>query len=479
MSRVVVLVLTLSPLVAAGPVTLTATPAPAPRNLYRWQLLPDLLTQKAGDAIEDYKKATAALKEVEPDREAFGVLSQELEKIRTAPLPDLDRKRVAELVAKFQKPLDLIHQAARREQVNWDFVTERLRKAGIGALLGEVQEVRDFLPWLALHARHHLLEGRPEEAVKVVGTVFSLARQVNECPTLIAHLVGIACAQIGLDLLQDCVQHPKCPSLYGPLTDLPRPFLTPRLAYEGERIAAIGTIPGLSKLVADPTAELSNETVDLIVRVYNGLTRDEPGRPATRALDRVTLALAMQKKHDLARAALQAAGYDAAVIAKTPIRNAGLLHGLLQYEEVLGHMAAAALLPYPQARIQFVEIAKKYPERKPSEAADDAAFPLVRIFLPHGSKILLSDLRLQRRLELLRAAEGLRQHAASAGKWPAKLDDVKIVPLPHDPATGKPFAYRIEKDVAILEAPLPQPDANKDHALEMRLTLRKAEEKKP
>ena len=37
---------------------------------------------------------------------------------------------------------------------------------------------------------------------------------------------------------------------------------------------------------------------------------------------------------------------------------------------------------------------------------------------------------------------------------------------------------RFEKDVAILEAPLPKAGANKDHALEMRLTLRK-EEKKP
>jgi hypothetical protein len=462
------------------PVTLTVTAASPPRNLYRWQLLPGLLVQKPGDAVEGYKKATATLHEIEPDRMAYNNLINELERLRTAPLADVDRKRVKEIVEKYKKGLDLIAEAARCEQVNWDPLIERIRKSGLAAALTEEQSLRNFLPFLAVQARHHLLEDRPEEAVQVAATTLSLARHANECPTLVCHFVALACAQVAFQTLQDCIQHPKCPSLYGSLTDLPRPFLSPRLGYEGERLWIYGSIPVLSKLVADPAGtEVDADTVEKLLKLYHGIVFEGPQNLEGKIVDRITLAAAMQKKHDAAKEAMRAAGYDEKVIEKTPILNAGLLHALLHLEEGLGRMAAAGMLPYPQAQVQFDEIHKKFPRKPPPQGADETAYPLVRVFLPAGERVLLADLRSQRQQEMLRLAEGLRQHAAQTGKWPDKLDDVKVAPLPNDPATGKPFAYKREDNVAVIDAPLPNPGANKDHALTLRLTLRKPEEKKP
>ncbi len=480
--RVLLAFVLLVSMASAAPVELTVSPALPARNLFRWQLLPDLVAQKPGDAVEVYRQANAAIKEVEPDRQAYGELTTVMEKLRTLPLSQVDSKRLREIVTRFQKPLDRIAQAARREQANWDFVTERLRKSGIAALLDEVQQVREFLTLLHLQARLYLLEGHPEKAVEVVATTFSLARQISECPTLVSHLVALATGGIALDMLQDCLQHPKCPGLYGPLTDLPRPFLPVRRAYEGERVMCYGTVPGLLRIKADPLTALDPTTLDQLVRLYRGLIFDRPTvpelRPIVRVIDRVTLATAMQKKYPLARKALLDAGYPEATVAKMPILNASLLHAALEYDEWLGQMAAAALLPYPQARARFDEIKRKMPRSSRPAGADEPAFPLARNLLPASGRVLLADLRVQRRIELLRVAEALRQHAAQTGRWPATLVDVKAVSLPMDPATLKPFEYRFDGDVAVLHAPLLRKE-DRQVELTLRLTLCKNEEKKP
>jgi len=465
----------------ADPVELTVSPAPPARNLYKWQLLPDLLTQKPGDAVPLYAKAHAALKAIEPDRDELSKLTVEMDEMRMKPLAEVDKKRLAEIVARLKTPLELIEQAARAERAEWDFVTERLRKAGIGALLNEVQQVRDFLSPLHLRCRLYLLEDQPEKAVQVATVGFGLARQMNDCPTLISHLVAVAIAMISLDMLQDCLTHPKCPGLYGPLTDLPRPFLPVRKSYEGERIACYGTIPGLSQVAANPHYEIDAKTLDQILRLYRGLVFDGPGgRLDLPVFDRLTLATAMKAQHGKAKEALRAAGHDDPAIDKIPVLNASLLHAVLEYEEGLGRMAAAAMLPFPQARAQFDEIDKKYRKTKEQpRGPSEAAFPLAALLMPAGGKILLADLRLQRRIEALRTAEALRQHAATTGKWPASLDEVKGIPLPLDPATLKPFDYTRDGETAVLHA---KPDRKSDpaqHDATVRLTLRKPEGTKP
>ena len=41
------------------------------------------------------------------------------------------------------------------------------------------------------------------------------------------------------------------------------------------------------------------------------------------------------------------------------------------------------------------------------------------------------------------------------GKWPGALVDIKDVPAPADPVTGKPFEYKPTAGGAALAAPLP------------------------
>jgi hypothetical protein len=49
--------------------------------------------------------------------------------------------------------------------------------------------------------------------------------------------------------------------------------------------------------------------------------------------------------------------------------------------------------------------------------------------------------------------ESIRMYAYSHdGKMPGSLDDIKEVPIPSNPQTGKPFSYRLDGDTAVLLA---------------------------
>jgi len=57
----------------------------------------------------------------------------------------------------------------------------------------------------------------------------------------------------------------------------------------------------------------------------------------------------------------------------------------------------------------------------------------------------------------LECVEGLRHFAAGHdGRLPDQLNDITDIQLPNDPATGKPFAYRIEGSKAVLETSPPK-----------------------
>jgi hypothetical protein len=56
--------------------------------------------------------------------------------------------------------------------------------------------------------------------------------------------------------------------------------------------------------------------------------------------------------------------------------------------------------------------------------------------------------------------EAVRMFAAAHdGKLPASLNDIKDVPIPVDPQSGKAFEYKVEDNVVTLFAPTPPGEA--------------------
>src|SRR5947207_14017496 len=76
------------------------------------------------------------------------------------------------------------------------------------------------------------------------------------------------------------------------------------------------------------------------------------------------------------------------------------------------------------------------------------------MLLPAVNKVYERATQLELRLTALRVVEAIRLYAAAHdGKLPTALADVTEVPVPDDPATGKPFAYAARGDSATLTAP--------------------------
>ncbi len=67
----------------------------------------------------------------------------------------------------------------------------------------------------------------------------------------------------------------------------------------------------------------------------------------------------------------------------------------------------------------------------------------------------------------------LRRHAAANdGQLPDKLDQVKVVPVPNDPGTDKPFQYERDGKTATLIGRIPG-EALNTTGLRYHLTIRK------
>ena len=65
-----------------------------------------------------------------------------------------------------------------------------------------------------------------------------------------------------------------------------------------------------------------------------------------------------------------------------------------------------------------------------------------------------AQVRLEREIAALRTIEALRIFAAAHDrKFPARLADIREVPVHANPATGKEFNYRLDDNTAILELP--------------------------
>lgn len=69
-------------------------------------------------------------------------------------------------------------------------------------------------------------------------------------------------------------------------------------------------------------------------------------------------------------------------------------------------------------------------------------------------KVFQSQAMLERKIAALRCIEAIRLYAAAhGGKLPATLGEIKEVPIPVDPITGKAFEYEAHGDKAKLAAP--------------------------
>jgi hypothetical protein len=424
-------------------------PAAVSSPALRYALLPPLRDQKPGNAVPHYRTAIMTVKDAIKGLDGTRWYER-LDRWAQTPLAQLPRGEVRGFLRYVDPGLELVTTAARHEIVDWE-LTEKLRKMGIGTLLPDVQEMRQFGTYLALRSRVAMAEGRLDDAHGDLQTLFAVGHDTAHAPILICDLVGLAIGAIAAERIDEFIQQPGAPNLYWALTDLPRPFVDLKAALQGERIAAYATFPNFPLSKADAAKVMTPEQVQQAIRLAEGLQVGNLDLP--RPVFQVNFGLDLQRKHERAKQALADAGWPRDALEKMPQVQVGMLHGFLDYERYLDDVLKCMDLPYAEAAPLLMENEKKSKAYRGISTPDQPAIALSGLMGPAMVRVLYARTRWERKIAALRCLEALRLYAAAHdGKLPARLDDIKEVPVPVDPFTGKPFDYQRDGDTATLYA---------------------------
>jgi hypothetical protein len=445
-----VLALAASPLVAqtsqAGdPIRLTLHPAALPRPAGKYRLLPDRADQVPGNAATFYYRAEALLVD-------NGGLVQDIKNgpwsaWAAMPLKDIP---LTEIGAKLEALGPVLHEAdeaARRGTCDWQISN---RPEGIELLLPELQGFRSLANVLAVRTRYEVARGHIPEAVQSLQTGYALARALNEGPTLIHVLVGVAIATVMDVQLETLLQQPAAPNVYWALTLLPRPYFDPELAIHEEGTVMDRTWPWLKQLDDGPMTpaqvQAAREQMEKVRKQFRlrTLTWQES----------VQYALLDAWTYTEARHGLRRDGYTTEQIDAMPAFQVLTLYTAREFRRAWADWAVWFRIPHgwrePGYQAAFQKLAQ-------------ADIRLARVFVPGEQGGIVPALqgvyqaidRTERRFAALRCVEALRLYAADHdGRLPEKLADITAVPVPPDPVTGKPFDYHVDGGKARLAAPV-------------------------
>ncbi len=422
------------------PIRIVLHPKGPPSPVLRYPLLPELRHRKSGNTAPLYREADKKLAPF--TRDLGDGYHERLDQWRLAPLKELPREQMHAWFTKIGPVLHDVETAARCETCDWE-LTAALCEKGVGVRLDGVQALRGFTAEFGVRARLALAEGRIEDALRDVQTMFAMARHANSGPTLICALVAAALTNSACDVLQEVIQEPNAPNLYWSLTDLPAPFIDLKSAFQGERLAGYGAFPGMGRFARDRTSapltpdECTKLTADLLL-----------GSTTTR----VSLGKEILRKHEAAKRVLIGDGWQAASLEKMPHLQVAMLRVFVDYESVLDEMRKLTSLPFWQAAPALEELYKRL-AKAPQSELDAPIVPFgLQLFRPHAS-VIEARTRCERRLAVLRCIEAIRLYAAAhGGRLPTKLADIQEVPVPLDPFTGQFLEYRVMGERATLSS---------------------------
>ncbi len=414
--------------------TVKANPAPVPALKYT--LLPKATDIQPGNAATLYYRAFAP--------EWWGNIQRQpvefWEKLDAARTMPLDKLKSQELQIP-TSTLNEIGRAARREYCDWE-MSPRVTEDGVLMLFPELQGFRQSMNFLAVQARQEMAAGNIDGAVYTLQTSLQFARHIGEGTTFINGLVGIAIGNIACQQIEELMQLPQMPNLYWAFAQMPRPFVDLRRSLGGELLMIKREFAAFEPLEKGPVSpEQAKNVVDFL---------------ASRSpywdikMDKASLAAEFAELYPKAKKALAAGGMTEAEIAKMPQNQVVLLFALRELRRLNDERVKWMALPYSEGHegLKRVDDAAKLLAEK-----HDAPL-FVTQFGAALNKVYLAQVRIDRRIAVLRCIEALKLHASETGKFPASLNDVKSVPIPLDPMVNRPFEYRLDGDAAILTAPL-------------------------
>ena len=432
-------------------ITLTLSPAKLPVPTLKHRLTPTFLEQTPGNAAPLYDKAFLILAQSEVKNETWDDISKWLE----MPPAELPRDKVRETLARFRSVLHQAEMAARRERCDWELPIREETNV-IAILLPEMSSARSVARLVALQARLSIAEKKYDEAITTLQTGYALARHVAEQPFLVSGLVGIAIGAMMNQQAAAIAGAADAPNLYWALTALPQPLVSLDKAFEQESMLAYLIFPELQPAkrakYTQPEWEQALYQFFTRLREMGPILANEQQSPwgELQNIAMAAMATAMVPK---CKADLKRRGHTEKELATMLPAQIVVLHIAETYDELRDDMFRWFHLPYWQAHERLAAMEEDF--RKTGRQKE--VIPLASLLLPAVSRCHFSQARLDRQVAALRTVEAIRLYMAEHdGKLPPRLDDIRTVPIPINPVTGKSFPYRVDGDTAILEADGPK-----------------------
>ncbi len=427
-------------------VAVEITPAAVPKAALENPLLPPRLETTQGNAALLYLRAATMSANLKTELSEF---RKKLKQYLDSPTKDFPIEEARKDVAVFDNALGELRHAARRRQCEWQLPIEESGTQLYYVLLPEMQALRDLARVLAVRIRIEIRDGHIDDAIDSLQTGFAMGRHVADAPFLINALVGVAVAEVTAERVLELAQSENSPNLYWSLTALPRPFIDMRQSLEFEAVSSLIVFPELVR--ADTvTGDASRIEFENFLNRFDKLATDSTNTSGPefqlrkRLVDTLKDDTAMQ---DVRSFLQDEGGYSEKAIQAMMPTQAVMIRERILYTRLRDSMFIHSLLPLNQAQAGFDAWAAKYEKLK--EAGE--GLPLVALLLPGIDKACGVRARLQRRIAGLRIIEAIRAFAdANNGKLPESLSDLTL-PVPNNPADGKPFAYARDGNEATLQ----------------------------
>lgn len=435
-------VLLLLPAVAQAqlpPIKLTVDPAPETKPALRYGLLPDGRDRVAGNAVLHYLKAHANRPAEERDPEKRKEEFETVIRWEEAAPDKLPAKEVSEYLKRYKATFRELEYGARCKTCDWTNAPTAGTDS-VEASLANVQALRELARWLALRCKLEIAEGRTDDALRTIQTGLQFGRNVAEGPSMIQMLVGNAIVHIFFARIDWLLERPEAPNLYWALSALPKPFLDPRPGLDGEDQVGESFLPGLAELRRGPVPQ--DKALELVFGAMKMFQGGNAGGGLADLSFRVALSARAEFGHTAARKELVARGRPAKEVAAMPAAQAVFLNSFEFYRDLADDYRKWFLLGGPDAVAGVEKIGERVKKLK-ADAKDDMIVQIFLSILPAVEKVFQSLVRTERRIAQLRTLEAIRLHAALEGHLPRDLSEIKKVPVPTDPGTGKPFEYAL------------------------------------
>ena len=205
------------------------SPSPAPVPALKYRLLPLESELTPGDAAPIYLRLIS-----EVPAEKLRILEEKPLAWLALPLDRFPAGEASKFVDEWRTKLAQIEYGAHRATCQWNYTMAEQQEQIIDVALPDTRVMRTWARLVALKARVEIAAHRHDEAARTIQTGMSFSRHVGDGPFLINALVGVACAELMLDRVDELLSQPGAANLYWSLTALPRPLIGLRRALANE-----------------------------------------------------------------------------------------------------------------------------------------------------------------------------------------------------------------------------------------------------